>query len=154
MRGTHTSDDHLRQAEGIIPAYAGNTQNLNVYHLVPEDHPRVCGEHPIAHIPRYVTQGSSPRMRGTPICAVHVDNLTGIIPAYAGNTRTTMRESLRKRDHPRVCGEHVEILFLRLSVPGSSPRMRGTPRTPRTRPAGGGIIPAYAGNTLVSFFVS
>ena len=31
------------------------------------------------------------------------------------------------RDHPRVCGEHTILMSARVSMRGTSPRMRGTP---------------------------
>ena len=88
-------------------------------------------------------------MRGTltPIIIAQVAH--GIIPAYAGNTRTPTEPATSSRDHPRVCGEHAvredEIAFRR----GSSPRMRGTPVASVTIRSMAGIIPAYAGNTHV-----
>ena len=51
-------------------------------------------------------QGSSPRMRGTPFRITEINWQIGIIPAYAGNTLIFTRASIRRRDHPRVCGEH------------------------------------------------
>ena len=50
-------------------------------------------------------------------------------------------------DHPRVCGEHAERSATPWDTPGSSPRMRGTLPTSFSAVFGGGIIPAYAGNT-------
>ena len=46
-------------------------------------------------------------MRGAPE-AFEVDmSAARIIPAYAGSTYTLMEINERKRDHPRVCGEHT-----------------------------------------------
>ena len=52
-------------------------------------------------------------------------------------------------DHPRVCGEHSALCILSSISWGSSPRMRGTPWSPRQSPVPYGIIPAYAGNTII-----
>ena len=30
---------------GIIPAYAGSTDSGNLWQVLAQDHPRVCGEH-------------------------------------------------------------------------------------------------------------
>ena len=71
----------------------------------------------------------------------------GIIPAYAGNTSQKARALAGARDHPRVCGEHVDRVDVDRIGLGSSPRMRGT-HVDRIRLLGHlGIIPAYAGNT-------
>ena len=133
---------------GIIPAYAGNTRVTAVRWSILRDHPRICGEHVLCLIGRYMTPGSSPHMRGTPRKAAHWDNQSGIIPAYAGNTVSCGGKRLVSGDHPRICGEH--IMAFRLAVPslGSSPHMRGTPWRNVVALRDPGIIPAYAGNTL------
>ena len=73
----------------------------------------------------------------------------GIIPAYAGSTSVPSPTLSRRRDHPRVCGEH-HIGESCLSVPsGSSPRMRGARVHVLTHVVPSGIIPAYAGSTCL-----
>ena len=127
MRGTRNATSPQFQVRRIIPAYAGNTQCANLDTTDPRDHPRVCGEHRTCAAPLPLAKGSSPRMRGTPGTGHHVRHYAGIIPAYAGNTAPTPPARTTRRDHPRVCGEHV------------IPHLRRAGRT--------GIIPAYAGNT-------
>ena len=106
MRGTQPIYAAHPLRAGIIPAYAGNTG--------------------MADIGDALSSGSSPRMRGTPpIDDVH-DRRIGIIPAYAGNTPSTRCASHERRDHPRVCGEHIPTPCGRSRKGGSSPRMRGT----------------------------
>ena len=147
MRGTPTAVERVLPKPGIIPAYAGNTPERTVSLVASRDHPRVCGEHTGRGDSRGVTQGSSPRMRGTPGTRYHVRHYAGIIPAYAGNTlQQTVADDLQA-DHPRVCGEHRWSSRRHSTHPGSSPRMRGTLFDERFRADGGGIIPAYAGNT-------
>ena len=106
MRGTPTAVERVLPKPGIIPAYAGNTPERTVSLVASRDHPRVCGEHTGRGDSRGVTQGSSPRMRGTPGTRYHVRHYAGIIPAYAGNTYNYKKIRTRRRDHPRVCGEH------------------------------------------------
>ena len=86
-------------------------------------------------------------MRGTRALDVNLDNISGIIPAYAGNTAAAGMRHIGFRDHPRVCGEHVTVPSLLLYVGGSSPRMRGTLHEITSLVIVQGIIPAYAGNT-------
>ena len=88
----------------------------------------MCGEHPD---PRR----SAPRGRG-------------IIPACAGNTRDPTVLTQSKRDHPRVCGEHLPLRVALVPVLGSSPRVRGTLSIWPSSMWRRGIIPACAGNTL------
>ena len=126
MRGTQVAGTAVGDAVGIIPAYAGNTSwDLSTRRLS-WDHPRVCGEHAaeIQACGGYL--GSSPRMRGTHYRSSRHRYHRGIIPAYAGNTRQQPRRYRQNRDHPRVCGEHAFSSVPFSSVPGSSPRMRGT----------------------------
>ena len=73
----------------------------------------------------------------------------GIIPAYAGNTGWLFDGLSVRRDHPRVCGEHVYYDCEWFVGSGSSPRMRGTPTVCSDGLRGMGIIPAYAGNTSI-----
>ena len=87
MRGTHSFVREHCGVWGIIPAYAGNTYCNTVAENIPEDHPRVCGEHLTENEAHRAGEGSSPRMRGTPNHFSPSGLLGGIIPAYAGNTQ-------------------------------------------------------------------
>ena len=111
------------------------------------DHPRVCGEHQLDALVGGIRTGSSPRMRGTPLVVWGDSCDEGIIPAYAGNTPRAAWTPRSCRDHPRVCGEHVNANTTQLNIQGSSPRMRGTHSANSLRNPWSGIIPAYAGNT-------
>ena len=86
-------------------------------------------------------------MRGTRSRLLELLSKLGIIPAYAGNTRRCPPSTSSTRDHPRVCGEHLEMCIPITSREGSSPRMRGTPAAAAAARPDAGIIPAYAGNT-------
>ena len=86
-------------------------------------------------------------MRGTPVKLTEWPKSSGIIPAYAGNTKHQSGRKARSGDHPRVCGEHMTGNRIPSRVLGSSPRMRGTRRSTWLGACPCGIIPAYAGNT-------
>ena len=86
-------------------------------------------------------------MRGTLEFLAGIDEVRGIIPALAGNTSSTAGCSAAERDHPRACGEHATNWCAATFVMGSSPRLRGTPRSVRGCAGRRGIIPALAGNT-------
>ena len=126
MRGTPIRASARHRRPGIIPAYAGNTTGNLKKSISAGDHPRVCGEHRTRPLHVRTEQGSSPRMRGTPLPDTSSCVRTGIIPAYAGNTNTVYRYDCRYRDHPRVCGEHRKAHARSAVQGGSSPRMRGT----------------------------
>ena len=87
-------------------------------------------------------------MRGTHLFRLIRNHRARIIPAYAGNTWIDSFARAKKRDHPRVCGEHhMTSIMVHLNW-GSSPRMRGTPQVLCHYSSSLGIIPAYAGNTV------
>ena len=99
-------------------------------------------------VKREMVAGSSPRMRGALDAPRPVGDPQGIIPAYAGSTRSVQPRFVCVRDHPRVCGEHSSSAFSFSKRLGSSPRMRGARPGHLAHDQGHGIIPAYAGSTL------
>ena len=88
MRGTPNRNHPRTPDAGIIPAHAGNTGDRAYVEAQLRDHPRACGEHVNATTSQLNIQGSSPRMRGTPIIDTSDYDSGGIIPAHAGNTRS------------------------------------------------------------------
>jgi len=66
-------------------------------------------------------------MRGTHVGGEEGRDEVGLIPTYAGNTRTLGLAAMEEWAHPHVCGEHAALGFVGGVVKGSSPRMRGTP---------------------------
>ena len=151
MRGTRVAKIRILRSEGIIPAYAGNTCTTRSPPQKRWDHPRVCGEHYGDSDFVDELEGSSPRMRGTLKGGTSYDCCTGIIPAYAGNTIPRKTAAVETWDHPRVCGEHHLVNSCAEHSEGSSPRMRGTRAICIIFIGSTGIIPAYAGNTIVTF---
>ena len=106
MRGAPRRGQRRLRPQGIIPAYAGSTSPPPGSCAACRDHPRVCGEHQRMNVRHELRRGSSPRMRGAHRVRYHVQRGRGIIPAYAGSTRWHSSSGPRRRDHPRVCGEH------------------------------------------------
>ena len=72
------------------------------------DHPRVCGEKGIARDVVTQREGSPPRVRGKDVPVTVPTVKSGITPACAGKSRQRFPERLRRRDHPRVCGEKTK----------------------------------------------
>ena len=107
MRGTLILLAAICSCAGIIPAYAGNTGQRSANAFGNRDHPRICGEHCGGECARHGWQGSSPHMRGTHCCWSTSVRNSGIIPAYAGNTRWVSIQPFTSWDHPRICGEHA-----------------------------------------------
>ena len=115
---------------GLIPARAGNT--IAVVLALDEigAHPRSRGEHESYGEMSAREAGSSPLARGT---------RGGVCP----------RGSLH-RAHPRSRGEHMRIFYAAFPVVGSSPLARGTHCPGGYLPRARGLIPARAGNTILS----
>ena len=64
-RGTPIKYQAAPSNGGIIPACAGNTKRNTVFCRHMEDHPRMRGEHHVAHDRDVTLLGSSPHARGT-----------------------------------------------------------------------------------------
>ena len=147
VRGTLSHPLLAAGGVGIIPACAGNTVIAGFGVGGHWDHPRVCGEHTSLSSGLISVMGSSPRVRGTLHRIERQGAGRGIIPACAGNTRTWDAAARPSRDHPRVCGEHLNCEREPVHTRGSSPRVRGTRSTAFPMNSMLGIIPACAGNT-------
>ena len=88
-------------------------------------------------------------MRGAPLATTMSAPVVGIIPADAGSTGSAMFMRAQRRDHPRGCGEHVNIATAKFYVKGSSPRMRGARLSAQFGQQKLRIIPADAGSTCM-----
>ena len=107
VRGARQACDDALQESGIIPACAGSTTVGKTKLLFIWDHPRMCGEHELGDFAAFLDQGSSPHVRGALRQTQRQGQRPGIIPACAGSTAIGMERMSRKRDHPRMCGEHT-----------------------------------------------
>ena len=72
----------------------------------------------------------------------------GLIPASAGQTINGDVDAGLGGAHPRECGADDERGYVQLSVPGSSPRVRGRRVERGVCHRGDGLIPASAGQTV------
>ena len=148
MRGSLIVDLLKDGTAGIIPAHAGLTLLLCRQDESSRDHPRACGAHVYSIVRQYIDEGSSPRMRGSPINP-NIGTVTHrIIPAHAGLTNPRCPRRTWHRDHPRACGAHRWQVLSLSRVRGSSPRMRGSLLIKVREILLVGIIPAHAGLTL------
>ena len=110
-------------------------------------HPRVCGENLVVRLRNAFAVGSSPRVRGKPHARGDRTRVRRLIPARAGKIRRASSRGWARRAHPRACGENRHLQHGRVVSHGSSPRVRGKRRTPRSPHPVGGLIPARAGKT-------
>ena len=89
--------------------------------------------------------GSSPRVRGTPVSRTTWEAIQRFIPASAGNTLGVLRFSFTAPVHPRECGEHVLHQRIAKTSFGSSPRVRGTRWTTCSRSRRSSVHPRECG---------
>ena len=106
VRGSPEKNNKYHRGFGIIPAGAGLTRCSNNFLSLPRDHPRGCGAHPCKNPFKGGSEGSSPRVRGSPGMGKSDKRCPGIIPAGAGLTALVVPPTRSIRDHPRGCGAH------------------------------------------------
>ena len=147
VRGARLERDENPSRSGIIPACAGSTDRVGAAGSLVGDHPRMCGEHITPNPFANAVLGSSPHVRGALIQGIVLHCPLGIIPACAGSTASAATASDPRRDHPRMCGEHLVDGDRNRLGRGSSPHVRGAQDKRKHGIILGGIIPACAGST-------
>ena len=88
----HTRDKLIQEiffriSARIIPAYAGQMKPSGMYADKSRDHPRIRGTNPAGLECPSGGLGSSPHTRDKCYIFKHINPLSGIIPAYAGQIR-------------------------------------------------------------------
>ena len=115
---------------GITSACAEQTISLLLVRLDAGDHLRVCGAdgncwpHTRAH------WGSPPRVRSRLWSSRSRCRRCGITSACAEQTSKPSRRASRRRDHLRVCGADMRLVYKLFIGLGSPPRVRSRPETP------------------------
>ncbi len=147
LRGARVRVQQAKRIRRITPAFAGSTPLRDARRCAESDHPRVCGEHGQPGGSIYSSSGSPPRLRGAPERLRQARQERGITPAFAGSTCSTVNETMLKKDHPRVCGEHPRLDSIVCTAAGSPPRLRGARTGYWVCAPKIGITPAFAGST-------
>ncbi len=132
MWGTPSTERIEPIKQRITPTYVGNTRLEKPIRMSWWDHPHVCGEHLKMKQTHQKQRGSPPRMWGTRLSHPIRYAEDGITPTYVGNTWLIKQASAQSKDHPHVCGEHFFLALCPLLLPGSPPRMWGTPSSSKT----------------------
>ena len=127
-RGARPVQPRPRGRTRIIPAYAGSTRSRRRLRHRRQDHPRIRGEHNGLVVFSLDPHGSSPHTRGAPPSTGASGTRNRIIPAYAGSTQGGASWIVRRRDHPRIRGEHAGDPLPDGRPWGSSPHTRGAHR--------------------------
>src|SRR5690625_6566324 len=111
------------------------------------DHPRLCGEHALCFDWAVGAEGPPPPVRGAPKTKRRPCLCPGTTPACAGSTRPSKLSMLTRRDHPRLCGEHLWIETSVAPPKGPPPPVRGARHAGADELVLGGTTPACAGST-------
>ncbi len=129
----------------ITPADAGTRRPPPKQSIAYGDHPRGCGDKNTNHCIRTVAAGSPPRMRGQGYSIFSPLYPLRITPADAGTSRLLALPLLSDADHPRGCGDKLDVKPDGTLTVGSPPRMRGQVNFVRHQVIGERITPADAG---------
>ena len=150
VRGKRPSIAQRPRTERLIPARAGKTTRLGAWKHEGEAHPRACGENRAPG--HWITdeEGSSPRVRGKLAHYSVPSDMSRLIPARAGKTHPRGYPSDPLGAHPRACGENPPGLKPGIVSRGSSPRVRGKPRSRIMNECLTRLIPARAGKTSIT----
>ena len=145
VRGNRFRQHPLDNAGRSIPACAGEPARRR-RRLPPQQvYPRVCGGTKNSRRSSAAARGLSPRVRGNRVSATANIPRTGSIPACAGEPFLTATRAGTGSVYPRVCGGTLGHTLRQVATLGLSPRVRGNPALGRLFAAGGGSIPACAG---------
>ena len=125
VRGKPQFNKLFRCNTRITPAGAGKTSTDTLRNLRTRDHPRRCGENSRALACRSRARGSPPQVRGKQMPTMPAALLRGITPAGAGKTPPKCDITSCAWDHPRRCGENLQVKVLSLLTLGSPPQVRG-----------------------------
>ena len=145
VRGSQCGQDQRGDVAGPIPAGAGEPSSGTGERDLHRAYPRGCGGAPADAVYRPCAAGLSPRVRGS-----HSDdpeNFAGIgpIPAGAGEPGLDFAVVDRPGAYPRGCGGACATEWTDAQPTGLSPRVRGSRDPIPLGFAGGGPIPAGAG---------
>ena len=150
-RGNHLdSVSSVYSPFGITPAHAGTTSSFTSISIATRDHPRSRGNHAAMLDKRIKQWGSPPLTREPPFVKSILFYLSGITPAHAGTTRSSLFLYLISRDHPRSRGNHEYCAAIKAINPGSPPLTREPLTLNPWNERHWRITPAHAGTTRSS----
>ena len=147
MRGKDSYSATLAAGTRITPAHAGKSSASMSSASAQGDHPRPCGEKFIVTSHYQPRSGSPPPMRGKVILLFQSPLSCRITPAHAGKSLSKRRSCIKRKDHPRPCGEKQADYEKLDADEGSPPPMRGKGRRGVCELSNAWITPAHAGKS-------
>ena len=133
-----------------IPACAGEPPRRAGSPLRCPVYPRVCGGTRVTLVEQTSDKGLSPRVRGNQPASAGGAGGRWSIPACAGEPARLFPAGPGEEVYPRVCGGTLDVVAMRITDPGLSPRVRGNRRRGYQPVGQQGSIPACAGEPRTS----
>ena len=146
-RGAPGDPRHPPGLPRLTPAWAGSTAGCGRCPRATQAHPRMGGEHQPSPLTRRGTSGSPPHGRGARRWSGWGGRGFGLTPAWAGSTADWTADWPVAWAHPRMGGEHNELMSESNSTEGSPPHGRGAQRQRRAGLESDRLTPAWAGST-------
>ena len=131
-----------------IPAWAGETDALELLHRFVQVYPRVGGGNMLQWVNLRDECGLSPRGRGKRLAGDDGLVQAGSIPAWAGETSMSLEDWIFAKVYPRVGGGNLGRVRAGNAYGGLSPRGRGKPSSDYHLTENSRSIPAWAGETV------
>ena len=145
VRGSLRATSVPPSSNGSIPAGAGEPSRILTATSSPEVYPRGCGGAVRDQTAKPISQGLSPRVRGSQVIGDWHKLSKWSIPAGAGEPRQHSLWRTIGSVYPRGCGGARGLCQRESRRYGLSPRVRGSPRAVVRNPDTLGSIPACAG---------
>ena len=134
----------------VHPARAGNAARACAHRSSSTVHPRAGGERRGHREGRLMSDGSSPRGRGTRAQRHPERPRARFIPARAGNATSPIASCAVTSVHPRAGGERMAGRSFGRSSHGSSPRGRGTQEVVSRDHRGASVHPRAGGERILA----
>ena len=112
---------------GSSPHARGARVGAFLLQVLPEDHPRMRGEHESLGALALVDDGIIPACAGSTVRPVPLaPSLVGSSPHARGARLRGWMADFQARDHPRMRGEHLRLLLVHVHVFGIIPACAGS----------------------------
>ena len=125
MRGRRRESAAIAGERGNTPADAGTTTGYPPARRCRTEHPRGCGDDRVASRNASTLAGTPPRMRGRRDLGAGLEREHRNTPADAGTTRKIHGSPTVGAEHPRGCGDDLDLNSNTDATWGTPPRMRG-----------------------------
>ena len=153
MWGTLENFDTGFVSARFIPTHVGNSSSGLRKISITSVHPHACGELKQGRIPGGLSDGSSPRMWGTPPHNAAKAQRLRFIPTHVGNSFLFLLVSFSPPVHPHACGELETSCMRNFLCFGSSPRMWGTQEKTNAYSSYTRFIPTHVGNSVLDIVI-